>query len=254
MRRDRAKMTDKELRHLKRPELIEIIYELQKQNIEISSRVDSLEQEMNDRTADSDLPEETPGKRKRSVELPAMEQIEAERGRLEYKAKYAGVLRSTVGVLIVAAAIAILIATLWMPVLQIYGSSMNPTLEDGQIVVAIKGSDYETGDVCAFWLGNKLLVKRVIAGPSSWVSIDEGGNVYVDGELLEEPYLEEKSQGSTDLTYPYQVGEARYFMMGDNRSTSIDSRNTQVGCISDEYMVGRIIFRIWPLANFGTVD
>ncbi len=183
-----------------------------------------------------------------------MEQIEAERSRIKYKSRYGRVFRSTVSALIVVAAIAVLVAMLWMPVLQICGSSMSPTLEDGQIVVASKGGTYQTGDVCALWLGNKLLVKRVIAGPGSWVDIDEEGNVYVDDKLLDEPYLKEKALGDSDLTYPYQVGESRYFVMGDNRSVSVDSRNTQVGCISDEYMVGRIIFRVWPLSDFGKID
>ncbi len=193
-------------------------------------------------------------KKKKLVELPTMEQIEAERSRIKYKSRYGRVFRSTVSALIVVAAIAVLVAMLWMPVLQICGSSMSPTLEDGQIVVASKGGTYQTGDVCALWLGNKLLVKRVIAGPGSWVDIDEEGNVYVDDKLLDEPYLKEKALGDSDLTYPYQVGESRYFVMGDNRSVSVDSRNTQVGCISDEYMVGRIIFRVWPLSDFGKID
>ena len=188
------------------------------------------------------------------IELPTLEQIEAERNRVKYKTRYGSVLRSTTGVLLVAAAIAVLVATLWMPVLQIYGSSMSPTLVDGQIVVTVKGSDYQTGDVCALWLGNKLLVKRVIAAPGSWVDIDADGNVYVDGKYLEEPYLTEKALGDSNLSYPYQVGESRYFVMGDNRSVSVDSRNTQVGCISDEFMVGRIVFCVWPLSDFGVIE
>lgn len=191
---------------------------------------------------------------KAPIDLPTMEQIEAERERMKYNTRYGSVLRSTVSVLIVVAAIAILVATLWMPVLHIYGSSMAPTLVDGQIVVAVKTNEYETGDVCAFWLGNKLLVKRVIAGSGSWVDIDESGNVYVDGELLDEPYIKQKALGSSNLSYPYQVGESRYFVMGDNRSVSVDSRNTQVGCISDEYMAGRIVFCVWPLPHIGRVN
>ncbi len=193
------------------------------------------------------------GKKSSPVEVPTLEQIEAERNRIKYKTRYTSVLRSTLGVLIVVAAIAILVATLWMPVLQIYGTSMSPTLVSGQIVLALKG-DYQTGDICAMWLGNKLLVKRIIAGPGSWVNIDSKGNVYVDGKLLDEPYLEQKALGESNLSYPYQVGEGKYFVMGDNRAASIDSRNTQVGCISDEYMVGRIVFRIWPLSDFGRIN
>ncbi len=193
-------------------------------------------------------------KEKKPIEIPSPEQIEAERNRLKYKDRRGSVVRSTISVLIVVAAIAVLIATLWMPVFQIYGSSMSPTLSDGQIVVAVKGGKYRTGDVCALWSGNKLLIKRVIAGPGSWVDIDGDGNVYVDGKLLDEPYLEEKALGDTDLVYPYQVGESKYFVMGDNRSASQDSRLSQVGCIPDEYIVGRILFCVWPLSDFGKID
>lgn len=189
-----------------------------------------------------------------SIDIPTIEQIEAERKRIRYKRRYNIVLRSTIGALIVVAAAAVLVATLWMPVLQIHGTSMAPTLQDGQLVIAVKTGDYKTGEVCALWYGNKLLVKRIIAGPGSWVNIDEDGNVYVDGAQLDEPYLTEKAIGETNLEYPYQVGESKWFVMGDNRESSVDSRNTQVGCISDENMVGRIIFCIWPLSDFGPID
>lgn len=186
-------------------------------------------------------------------ELPSLEQLTAELEREKYKRQYKRVLRSTVYTLIVVAAVAVLVATIWMPVLQIYGASMTPTLNEGDIVVSVKGSDFELGDLVAFYLGNKILVKRCIAGPGQWVDIDADGNVYVDGELLDEPYLTEKALGDSDIEFPYQVPDNRYFCMGDHRSTSVDSRSTTVGCVSDEQIVGKIVFRVWPLPDFGTL-
>ena len=177
-------------------------------------------------------------------ELPTVEQLTAELGREKYKRRYKRVLRSTIYTLIVVAAVAVLVATIWMPVLQIYGASMAPTLDEGDIVISVKGSDFAPGDLVAFYLGNKILVKRCIAGH---------GNVYVDGELLDEPYLIEKSLGDCDIDLPYQVPDNRYFCMGDHRSTSVDSRSTTVGCVSDEQIVGKIVFRVWPLPDFGTL-
>ena len=189
----------------------------------------------------------------KSPEPPTLEQLEAELGREKYKRRYKRVLRSTVYTLVVVAAVAVLVATIWMPVLQIYGSSMTPTLNEGDIVLSVKGSGFEPGDRVAFYLGNKILVKRCIAGPGQWVDIDENGNVSVDGRLLEEPYLTEKALGECDITLPYQVPDNRYFCVGDHRSTSVDSRSTTVGCISDEQIVGRIVFRVWPLPDFGAL-
>ena len=186
-------------------------------------------------------------------EIPSLEQLTAELEREKYKRRYKRVLRSTIYTLIVVAAVAVLVATIWMPVLQIYGSSMTPTLNEGDIVVSVKGSNFEPGDLVAFYLGNKILVKRCIAGPGQWVDIDADGNVYVDGELLDEPYLTEKALGDCDIEFPYQVPDNRYFCMGDHRSTSVDSRSTTVGCVSDEQIVGKIVFRVWPLPDFGTL-
>ena len=189
--------------------------------------------------------------RKEPVDYPSVEQLAAELKRVKYRSRYRAVLRSTLYMLIVVAAVAVLVATIWMPVLQIYGGSMTPTLNEGDIVVSIKGSDFEPGDLVAFYLGNKILVKRCIAGPGQWVDIDEDGNVYVDDKLLEEPYLTEKSLGGSNIELPYQVPDNRYFCMGDHRSTSVDSRHKEVGCVSEEQIVGKIVFRVFPFREFG---
>ena len=130
---------------------------------------------------------------------------------------------------------------------------MTPTMEEGSIVVALKGSHFEQGDIVAFYYNNKILVKRVIAGPGEWVTVDGDGNVYVNNVKLNEPYLAEKSLGDSNITYPYQVPADRWFVMGDHRSTSVDSRNTAVGCVADETIVGRIVWNVWPLDHVGPV-
>lgn len=186
--------------------------------------------------------------------LPELSLLEAELERERYKNKYGKVLRSTAFSLIVVAAAAVLIAVLLLPVLQISGSSMTESLQDGDIVVALNSSGYKTGDVIAFYYNNNILVKRVIASSGDWVDIDEEGNVYVNDEPLEEPYITEKSLGDCNITLPYQVPDERCFVMGDHRATSIDSRNTAVGCVSNDMVIGKILVRVWPLSELGMVE
>ena len=193
-------------------------------------------------------------KRGQTQQPPTLEQLTAELARENYKRRFGRVLRSTLFTRVVVAAAAVLVATIWMPVLQIYGSSMTPTLNEGEIVVSVKGSDFEPGDLVAFYLGNKILVKRCIAGPGQWVYINENGDVFVDGELLDEPYLTEKALGECDQSFPYQVPESRFFCMGDHRATSVDSRHSAVGCVAEEQIVGKIVFRVWPLSGFGALQ
>ncbi len=185
--------------------------------------------------------------------IPSADEVAAERDRLEHQRRYRRTLRTTVYALIVVAAAAVLVATQLLPVLQVSGTSMEPTLEDGDVVVLLNGSDYETGDLVGFYYENKLLLKRIIAGPGDWVDIDEDGNVYVNDVLLEEDYVTDKALGETDLEYPYQVPDGRYFVLGDHRSTSIDSRSSQIGCVEADQIVGRVILRVWPLGSLSLV-
>ncbi len=192
--------------------------------------------------------------KKKQMQVPTTQQLERELGRVRYRSRYRSVLRSTVYTLITVAAVAVLVATLWLPVLQTYGSSMTPTLKDGEIILSMKTSDFEPGDIVAFYYNNKILVKRVICSAGDWIDIDEDGTVYVNGTLLDEPYLTQKALGDCNIGLPYQVPDGRVFVMGDHRSTSVDSRNTAVGCVAQEQIVGRIIFRVWPFSRFGSVE
>jgi signal peptidase I len=181
------------------------------------------------------------------------ENLKEELQRIRYIEKYRSTIRSTVSILITVAALAILVANFLVPAFQIYGNSMTPTLSEGEIVLALKGDDYEIGQLIAFYYNNKILVKRVIAGPGDWVDIDEEGNTYVNNQLLDEPYVSEKSLGDCNIELPYQVPENRIFVMGDHRSVSVDSRNSSIGCISQEQIAGKLVFRVWPLPKFGGV-
>ena len=193
-------------------------------------------------------------KNKVKRELPSVADLRKELKREQYKSRYRSVIRSTIGTLAVVAALSILIATLGMPVWQSYGNSMTPTLEEGQIVVSLKESDFRQGDLVAFYLGNKLLVKRVIAGPGDWVEITPEGQVYLNGAMLEEPYVKELALGQCDMEFPYQIPDERYFLLGDHRETSVDSRSSVVGCVAMEQIVGRIVFSVWPLNRMGKLE
>lgn len=186
---------------------------------------------------------------------PTVEQLEGELNRFRYRRKYFKALRGTIYTLVIVSAVSVLVATLLMPVLRIYGKSMTPTLYDGEIVVSVKQSDFHRGDIVAFYYDNKVLVKRVIAMPGEWVNITEDGQLYINDILQEEDYLEEGAQalGECNIELPYQVPEGKVFVMGDHRSVSIDSRNTSVGCISKEQLVGKLIFKIWPLKKAGAI-
>lgn len=187
-------------------------------------------------------------------ELPSSNLLEKALKREKYRSRFFNTMRSTVFGLITVAAVAVLVAVLFLPVLHIYGQSMNGTLDNGDIVISVKGTQMERGEIIAFYYNNNILVKRVIAGSGEWVDLDAEGNVYVNQELIKEPYLREpKAYGETDIEFPYQVPEGKVFVMGDNREVSIDSRNTAVGCVDGEQIVGHIAFRVWPLKKFGFV-
>ena len=185
--------------------------------------------------------------------LPTSEQFEDELIRVKYKLRYRKLLKNTIYSLLIVAAISVLVATLFLPVLEIYGNSMNPTLESGDIVVSIKTTKLERGDICCMYYNNHLLVKRVIGLQGDVIEMDEDGNVFVNGEYLDEPYLSEKVLGDCDLEFPYTVPEQTIFVLGDNRPTAVDSRNEQFGSISLEEVVGKTVFRVWPFAGFGAL-
>ncbi len=186
-------------------------------------------------------------KTSRTVNVPSIDEVKTEIKRVKFKSKYYKILRSTINILIVTAAVAALIATLVLPVVQITGTSMEPTLSEGDIVVLMKTDNLHRGDLCAFAYSNKILIKRVIGLPGEFVDIDNEGTVYINGKKIEEPYIITKGLGDTDIDFPFQVPENQYFMLGDQRDTSIDSRNTVIGCITADQMVGKILFRVWPL-------
>jgi signal peptidase I len=183
-------------------------------------------------------------------ELPSTDLLQKEIKRVRYKRRFRRLLKSTVNALIVVAAVAVLIATLLLPVLQVAGISMEPNLRDGDIVLLVKTDRLETGDLCAFYYSNKILIKRVIGTPGDYIWIEKDGTVFLNGEPLEEPYITEKALGECDVEFPYQVPENCYFVMGDQRSSSVDSRSTTIGCVPQDQLIGRIFCRFWPLSEF----
>ena len=187
----------------------------------------------------------------KKLDMPTTEQLQKEVDRVHYRRDFSRVMVNTIYSLVVVAAVAVLVAVLLLPILRIYGHSMNDTLDEGDIVVSLKGSDFKTGDIIAFYYNNKILIKRVIGKAGDWVDIDADGNVYVNGVLVDEPYLQEKAFGECNIELPYQVPESKVFVMGDNRSVSVDSRNTAVGCVAEEQIVGKVVYRLWPLQEFG---
>lgn len=183
-------------------------------------------------------------------QTPLLEDLQKELKRERYKRRFRRLLRSTVNALIVVAAVAALIATLILPVLQITGTSMEPTLNDGDIVLLVKTKNLKSGDLCAFYYSNKILIKRVIATPGDYIWIEADGTVFLNGEELDEPYITKKALGECDVEFPYQVPENNYFVMGDQRETSIDSRSSTIGCVPEDQLVGKIFCKFWPLSEF----
>ena len=187
--------------------------------------------------------------KKKEVSLPTKTQVETERKRYRRQKAYNKALGGTVYVLTIVAAVAVLIATLILPVLQIEGTSMEPTLSNGDIVLLTKTTRFARGELCGFAWNNKLLIKRVIGLPGDWIEIDTDGNIYLNGEILDEPYVQQKALGECDLEFPYQVPQEQYFVVGDMRESSIDSRNSLIGCIPYDQIVGKVFFRVWPIGN-----
>ena len=192
-------------------------------------------------------------KSEKKVPVPSLPEIQHERKRIRRKDYYRQSLRSTISVLVVVAAIAVLVATLFLPILQISGDSMSPTLEHDEIVILVKTKEFNRGDLIGFYYQGKILLKRVIALPDDEVVIDAEGNVYVNGEMLEEPYVTEKELGDCDLEFPYKVPGTGYFVLGDKRSNSVDSRNSVIGAISQDDIIGKVFIRVWPFSRFGFV-
>lgn len=258
-------MFEKELQKLKRDELLEIMLA---QSREIDSLTDELRKEkVRSRGEEGEVAEteqnwtvdNTPDSPEDSIEeaakeLPRTADLEALVNRIRYGKRFRASVISTLMTLVVVAAAAILIAILVLPILRIYGQSMSETLDNGDIVVSVKTADLETGDIVAFYYNNTILVKRVIGQSGDWIDIAKDGTVSVNQQELEEPYLDKKAYGEIDISLPYQVPEGRIFVMGDNREISIDSRTMMIGCVAQEQIVGKIIYRVWPFSKIGGIE
>lgn len=194
------------------------------------------------------------GKYEEKVEIPSIEQTETERKRIRRGKYYRNALRGTVNVLLVVAAVAVLVATLFLPILQVSGTSMEPTFKDGDIIVLFKSSRFETGELIAFHHSGKILIKRVIGVPGDYITIDKEGTVFVNGNKLDEPYVTDKSLGDCAVEFPYQVPESSVFVLGDHRSVSVDSRSTEIGPVKYDEIIGKIKLKVWPLSDFEFVD
>lgn len=186
-------------------------------------------------------------------DIPTTEQLDSEVKRIRYRKSYIKTLYNTIASLLVVTAVAVLVSMLFLPVLRVTGTSMTPTLYNDELLICNKRSDFESGDIIAFYFNNKILLKRVIGIPGDVIDIAEDGTVYLNGEVLDEPYINEKAFGECDIKLPYQVPDNRVFVMGDHRSVSIDSRSASVGCVADEYIIGKVILRIWPFEALGTI-
>ena len=191
---------------------------------------------------------------KQGLSNPTVEQLEVELRRERHRKNYRSTLLSTISALMIVAAIAVLLSMLLFPVLQVVGESMTPALYEGEVVIALKGSSFQKGDIIAFYYNNKILIKRVIANAGEWVNIDQDGNVFINDVPIDEPYLTERAFGDCNITLPYQVPDGKIFVMGDHRATSSDSRNTAVGCVAEEQIVGRIMVRVWPLKKVSAIE
>jgi len=192
-------------------------------------------------------------KNKKPIELPTIEELEAEINRKKHKQNQHHLMRNAIYVLIVVAAVTSLISIFFVRALKTFGSSMTPTLEDGDIVAVYLTDEAEPGQLVAFYFNNKLIIKRVIALGGSVVDMDEAGNVFVNGSPLEEPYLAEKALGEVSVEFPFTVPDGQYFVLGDNRITSTDSRSGIIGCVDPDNMLGRVVFKVWPLEDFGKI-
>lgn len=186
---------------------------------------------------------------RRQVSLPSPEQVSRAYQQDQYRKRYKRAFISTLSVLAVIAAVAVLVSTLFLPVIQVSGNSMEPTLSDGNVLVLLKSKRYERSQLCCISWQNKMLLKRIIGLPGDVVSIDTQGNVTVNGALLDEPYVSDKTLGECDVTFPCQVPEGKVFVLGDHRSTSIDSRSSEIGCVDQDQIVGFVLFQVWPIGG-----